>query len=204
MVNEIRIYIEGGGDDELTKAFLREGFNSFLQELVTMARSKRIKWRIIACGRRDRAFSDFLNALQTHTDAFNILLVDSEGPVSERPWQHLEKRDRWKAGSINDQHCHMMVQMMESWLIADSATLRKFYGQDFKENAIPKNPNVEQLEKNVIMTALKDATRNTSKGEYHKTRHGFKILGQLDVAKVRKVAPHCDRFFKTLLEKMSS
>lgn len=203
MVNEIRIYVEGGGNDAQTKTLLREGFNNFLRELVAIARSKRIKWQIVACGPRNQAFSDFLTALQTHPDAFNILLVDSEGPVSESPWQHLQKRDPWKVGSITDQHCHMMVQMMESWLIADNIALRKFYGQDFKENAIPKNPNIEQLEKDVVMTALKDATRNTLKGEYHKTRHGFKIFGQLDAAKVRNAAPHCDRLFKTLIEKMN-
>lgn len=204
MVKEIRIYIEGGGNDAHTKALLRDGFRSFLDDVINIARSKRIKFQIIACGRRSQAFSDFLIALQTHLNAFNILLVDSEGSVNKNPWQHLQERDSWNVGKISDEHCHLMVQMMESWLIADSATLKKFYGQDFKENAIPKNPNVEQIEKNVIMTALKDATRNTSKGEYHKTQHGFKILGQLDVTIVRKAAPHCDRLFNTLLEKMNS
>jgi len=115
----------------------------------------------------------------------------------------LHDRDGWQTKLFDDAHCHLMVQMMESWLIADGAALRKFYGQEYKENAIPKNPDVEQLEKSVIMAALKDATRNTSKGEYHKTRHGFKILGQLEVSKIRNAAPHCDRLFKILIEKMN-
>jgi len=80
MVSEIRIYVEGGGDDSQTKTLLREGFNRFLQELVIMARNKHIKWRVIACGTRNRAFSDFLTASQVHSNAFNLLLVDSEAP----------------------------------------------------------------------------------------------------------------------------
>lgn len=44
MVNEIRIYIEGGGDSNNTKASIRRGFSQFFQELVQLARSKNIKW----------------------------------------------------------------------------------------------------------------------------------------------------------------
>jgi len=204
MVNEIRLYVEGAGNDIHTKKLLRDGFRIFLNELVLIARMKRIKFQIIACGRRHQAFSDFSDALQKHPNSFNILLVDSEAPVSKSPWQHLQKRDGWNAGQINDEHCHLMVQIMESWMVADVSALRQFYGKDFNDNAIPKNPNVEQIDKKILLSALKDATRNTSKGEYHKTRHGFKILEQLETAKIRRAAPHCDRLFKTLNEKMNA
>ena len=52
MVKEIRIYIEGGGDDRDTKRQMRQGFSGFLKDLVQIARSKRIKWDIIVCGSR--------------------------------------------------------------------------------------------------------------------------------------------------------
>ncbi|MCI0697082.1 DUF4276 family protein [candidate division KSB1 bacterium] len=204
MVNEIRLYVEGAGNDIHTKKLLRDGFRSFLNALIQIARMNRIKFQIIACGRRNQAFSDFSTALQKHPNAFNILLVDSEASVSKSPWQHLQGRDGWNAGQVSDEHCHLMVQIMEAWLIADLSALNRFYGRGFNENAVPKNPNVEQIEKKTLLSALKDATRNTSKGEYHKTRHGFRILEQLEVAKVRHAAPHCDRLFKTLAEKMNS
>src|SRR5215471_7595512 len=112
VVSEIRLYIEGGGDGRDTKARLREGFSGFLRELVNLARSKRIKWQIIACGPRNRAFDDFKTALETHPDAFNILLVDAEGPVQvyTRLWQHVQSRDGWSVPDIGDEHCHLMVQ----------------------------------------------------------------------------------------------
>jgi hypothetical protein len=34
MVKEIRIYIEGGGDDRDTKRQIRQGFSGFLKDLV--------------------------------------------------------------------------------------------------------------------------------------------------------------------------
>lgn len=45
---------------------------------------------------------------------------------------------------------------------------------------------------------MKVATRDTSKGEYHKIQHATKLLALLAVDKVRKVAPHCERLFHTL------
>ena len=204
MVNEIRVYVEGGGDGKETKARLRQGFSGFLRDLVDAVRSRRIKWQIVACGSRQQTFSNFMTALETHVDAFNVLLVDAEGPVNGAPWKHLQERDGWNSSSIDDEHCHLMVQKMEAWFIADLDALRQFYGQGFRDGAIPKNPNVEQIDGNALVSTLKEATRNTSKGEYHKTWHAPKLLEQLDASKVRRAAAHCDRLFTTLLKKMGA
>jgi hypothetical protein len=110
MVKEIRIYIEGGGDDRDTKRQMRQGFSGFLKDLVQIARSKRIKWDIIVCGSRNNAFSSFKNALEDYPDAFNVLLVDSEGIVKQRPWTHLKSRDNWDSPSVNDTHCYLYVK----------------------------------------------------------------------------------------------
>ena len=202
MINEVRIYVEGGGDKE-TKAWVRQGFSSFLKDFVDIARSRKIKWQIIACGPRNNAYRDFMKALKTHPDVFNMLVVDSEGPVKGKPWAHLQRRDGWTSHGVDDAQCHLMVQMMEAWFIADINALEGFYGQGFNANAIPKNTNVEKISKHRIESALKAATQRTTKGEYHKTHHGPKLLEQLDVSKVRKAAPHCDRLFTILEEKMT-
>lgn len=202
MVREIRIYVEGGGDSRDQKARIREGFSSFLSELSTLARGRRIRWQIIACGSRNDAYQNFQIALRTHSDAFNVLLVDAESPVQNTPWQHLFHRDNWHQPGVTDEHCHLMTQMMEAWFVADIATLRSYYGQGFNQNPIPNNPNVEDISKQTLEAALKTATRNTSKGEYHKMKHGPAILAQLEVARVRAAAVHCDRLFTTLIKKI--
>jgi hypothetical protein len=96
-----------------------------------------------------------------------------------------------------------MVQMMEAWLVADREALRKFYGQRFNANAIPRSPNVEQIGKQDLESALKEATRHMAKGEYHKIHHGPKILSQLDVSRVRKAATYCNRLFTTLADRIN-
>ncbi len=198
MVKEIRVYIEGGGDGKNTKALIRQGFSGFLQDIVQLARISEIKWQIIICGSRNNAFRDFKNALKSHADAFNLLLVDAEAPVKQSPWQHLKSRDNWDSPGVDDTHCHLMVQAMEAWFIADIDTLRKFYGQGFKENAILRNQNVETIDKDSLEPSLKAATYNTSKGEYQKIKHASKLLELLNVAEVRKASHYCDRLFTTL------
>ena len=198
MVDEIRIYVEGGGEGKESKALIRQGLSEFLQELVLKVRRKRIRWQIIACGPRTAAVDNFRTALRSHPDAFNVLLVDSEDPVNDPPRKHLEDSDHWSLPEIDDKHYHLMVQTMEAWLIADIDALTIFYGQGFNANPIPGNPNVELVDKNQLLLSLKDATRNTSKGEYHKIRHGPKLLGMLDAPKVVRASAHCRRLFTVL------
>lgn len=206
MVKEVRIYIESGGDGRNQKASIRQGFSQFLKELVELAKSKKIKWDIIICGSRNNAFRDFQNALTSHPEAFNVLLVDAEAPVTlNSPWQHLKFRDNWdKPSGIDDSNCHLMVQAMEAWFIADIQTLTKFYGKGFKEKAIPKNSNVESIDKDSLEPSLKSATCNTTKGEYQKIKHASKLLELLDVDKVRQTSPYCDRLFTTIQEKIKT
>ena len=202
MVSEVRIYVEGGGDQRSGRAAVREGFSKFLSSLKEMARERHIRWYVVACGSRQSAFDDFEIALRQHPDAFNVLLVDAEGPVTRSPWEHLQDRDNWSTQGIPDAQCHLMVQVMEAWIIADLETLQGSYGQGFNSNPIPGRGDVELIDKADLERALIQATQNTQKGEYHKIRHGPKILALVDVGKVRNRARHCDRMFTTLSNKI--
>ncbi len=204
MVKGIRIYVEGGGEVHRSKSELRRGFNGFLRELQENARVKRVHWNIVACGSRSETFRDFQNALVSHPEAFNVLLVDSEEPLylANGPREHLRQRDSWSPPQISDDNYHLMVRMMEAWLVADVEALAHYYGNGFNLNAIPKTPNVEQIDKATLEMALKHATNKTQKGEYHKVNDGFELLTRVDAAKVRKVASHCERLFQTLHDKL--
>jgi len=199
---EIRIYVEGGGDSTDSKAQIRRGLGKFLEELREKARSKSIRWNITACGSRQNAYDDFNLAQRTHPDAFNVLLVDSEGPVSSLPWQHLATRDKWRTEPLLDERYHLMVQVMEAWFIADIQTIQMFYGNNFNVESIPRRREVEQIDKESLFSALVAATRLTQKGEYQKIRHGAKLLGLIDSSHVRQVSPHCERLFQVLSKKM--
>jgi hypothetical protein len=104
---------------------------------------------------------------------------------------------------VDDINCHLMVQTMDAWFIADIETLEKFYGKDFKKNALPKNYNVENIDKDTLFNSLKKATRDTSKGEYHKIKHASKLLELIDADKICQASPSCNRLFTTLTAKMA-
>ncbi len=205
----IRIYVEGGGDNNLNRSKLREGFNTFLNDLIVLARdTEGVEWGgVRACGSRGDAYEDFRIAVQTNPDAFNVLLVDSETPVEDlaSPWKHLKKASgKWNCpAGVSDEQCFLMVQCMETWLIADHAALRRFYGKGFQEAALPRNPKVEEVPKKSVEAALKKATAATTAGEYHKTKHGLNLLKELDTPTVRKAAPSCDRLFTTLTARIT-
>ncbi len=184
MVKEIRLYIEGGGN-KYSRNELRKAFNSFFRELAQKGQVKGVQLRTILCGSRNSTYEDFANV---------ATLVDSEGPVSQTPWRRLN----WDPCGKNDDHRHLMVQAMEAWFIADADKLKEFYGRDFNENAIPKDRDIERIEKSRLDSALKEATRNTSKKTYDRTRDAPRLLAIISAAKVRKASQHCDRLFNVL------
>lgn len=205
MANEIRVYVEGGGDGKDTRRLVKKGFRAFLNGIAERGRPKGVRFDIIACGSIQSTVDDFSTALRTHPDAFNVLLVDSDGPVQSGILQHLLARGGWNlSGMVGEDQCHLMVQVVEAWLVADLTALQHYYGQRFNATSIPKNPNVEELDRDTLYSSLKAATRMTQKGEYHKIQHGPELLKRVDVSKVRGAAPHCERLLATLEKRINT
>jgi len=198
---KIHIYVEGGGDQNLTLTKCRRGFSQFLKKVLP----SHCQPKIIACGSRMQAYNRFCTALVQYPDVFCILLVDSEAAVGDdrNAWTHLKMRDNWDCpDSAIEENAHLMVQCMESWFLADRKTLAKFYGQGFNSNALPKQANIEKIPKTDVNQGLDAATRYTkTKGKYHKTRHGFDLLAQIDPRKVRDVSEFAENLCLVLLQK---
>ncbi len=207
---QVRLYVEGGGDAAGLRTACREGLARFLSE----AGLKNHMPRIIACGGRRNAYESFCTAIENGERAF--LLIDSENPVAPQsgapeswlPWAHLKQRigDGWdKPESANETHCHLMVQIMESWFLADSATLADFFGVGFDKNKLPDTSNgIESIAKQTVYEALKAATANCkTKAAYGKGEHSFKILAAIEPAKVCDASPWAQRFVGMLKKEMS-
>ena len=89
-----------------------------------------------------------------------------------------------------------MVELMESWFLADSDALAAYYGQDFSRKSIGQTANVETISKAEVFNRLKSATVNTTKGEYDKVRHAPHLLERLNPARVQERAPNCRKLFE--------
>ncbi len=129
---EIKIYVEGGGDQARLKTKCRAGFRLFFEKALPPGKMP----RIIACGSRKNTYDRFCTAIKHYKNAFCVLLVDSEGPVksNKKRWSYLKERqeDAWnKPDNSDEENVHFMVQCTESWFMADKECLRAFYGQGF-------------------------------------------------------------------------
>jgi len=146
---DIKIYVEGGGDTDALRSQLRQAMSKFL---------KKLKWdkmpAIVACGGREQAFDRFSTAIKQGKNAF--LLVDSEDAVAPeyqgKPWRHLKQRDDWdQPEGTKDDQCHLMVQCMESWFLADKDAVANYFGQGFNERHFPpQGHNVEVIDKDQV------------------------------------------------------
>lgn len=193
----------------MLKTACRAGFSTFITKAGITKRP-----RIVACGGRQDAYDSFCIAVKNGEEA--VLLVDSEDAVSQQhqsgqahgwlPWGHLSVRDKWsKPGGSKDTDCHMMVQVMESWFLADQNALQTFFNQGFKPLALPAAANpIEGIPKATVYGALHAATKHCkTKAAYDKGEHSFKLLAIIDPATVIAASPWAARFVDELKKKMA-
>ena len=179
--------------------------DAFLQPLKQAARDKALRWKLVACGPREDAYREFRNAIiDSEGDEVVVLLVDAEEEVSQSAVEHLRNRDGWDFnvaidnGILLDYVVHLMVQTMETWIVADPHMLGVYYGQGFRINPLPREQDLEAVSKSDIANGLKEATRRTRKGTYHKTRHANDLLHRVDAEKVKGRCGHCRLLFDKL------
>ncbi len=209
----VKLYVEGGGDAAALKVACRAGFSAFLTKAGLAGRMP----SIVACGGRQDAYESFCTAIKNGESA--MLLVDSEEAVFSaaqlgdasrlddrckwQPWQHLNQRkgDGWdKPINTANTDCHLMVQVMETWFLADRETLKSYFGHEFKDNYLPNVSHaLEDIPKKQVFESLKNATQQCkSKGEYGKGAHSFELLARIDPAKVTAASPWALRFVEQL------
>jgi hypothetical protein len=88
---------------------------------------------------------------------------------------------------------------MEAWFLADREALTEFYGPEFLAGSLPGQPNIEQIPKPALVPMLEHASQQSSKGPYHKTRHGFALLALINPQRLRDASLHASRLFDVLI-----
>lgn len=194
----VTIHLEGGGRGEGRKA-LRRGMMRFLRPVKEAFGGKALHLSVVPCGPREETWNRFRReAGKAGPGEMCVLVVDAEGPVGESPRAHLRVSDGWDPSGISGDAVHLMVRVMETWIVADPEALAGHYGQGFRRARPPKRTNLEEEPKARILDALKEATRHTGKGACHKINHAARLLRRMDPAKVRSRCDHCERLFNEL------
>ena len=190
------LYIEGGGEGKDLRARFREGWNEFFKSAGVGSKTK-----IVRGSGRDQTFDRFATAVEVgRPDTVPLLLVDSEAPVAagNSVWQHLQARDGWSQPSgADDDQAFLMVQIMETWFLADRVALRRYFGARFRQNALRTWPNLENVPKSTVLNALESATASCSK-RYSKGKASFELLAQIDPTLVEAACPHAEALLNRL------
>lgn len=191
------IYVEGGGNKRLNIG-CRRAFRRLLER-------SGFRWRmprLVACGRRNKAYSDFKTAHEESapSEMFIAMLVDSENPVVdiEKTWEHVIEQDNWdRPVSATDEQVLLMTTSMETWIVADVQTLRDHYGSTLRESTLPSLTNLEGRDRKDVFEALEVATRDCS-SPYAKGRNSFIVLEKLNPDVLKRHLPSFNRVLRIL------
>lgn len=115
-----------------------------------------------------------------------------------------DRCERHGLGRDHTENVFWMVQLMESWFLADVDALSRYYGKEFGRKAVQGTPSIEDIPKQNVLAKLKAATKKCSKGEYHKTSHAPDLLSVIDPEPVKTASPRCRQIFDSILQKLQS
>ncbi|MGL5890366.1 MAG: DUF4276 family protein, partial [Bacteroidia bacterium] len=99
--------------------------------------------------------------------------------------------------STHELSVFFMIQKMEAWLLSQPEILNSFYSTKSFDQYLNKNPKSFQKPDEEINRHA----RRTTKGEYHKIKHGITLLQLLDGSKLKKSFPED---FEQLIESLES
>ena len=184
-----KIYIEGGGDSSAEGGQFRQAWQAFFAKAGLQGRMP----AVVRGGGRQQTFDRFCHAVANPRGReVPLLLIDSEDTVaaSATAWQHLRERDGFvRPDSAADDQAFLMVQVMETWFLADRAALGGFFGADFRGSAVPTWTALESVAKANVLGALDSATVGC-KRRYAKGRRSFELLCEVEPAVVAQACPH--------------
>ena len=192
------IYIEGGGDrnENLARLF-RRAWTKFFEAAGLEGRMP----RVVRGGARARTFDLFRTEVSNpRPGRVPLLLVDSEAGVAtgHSARQHLQARDGWdRPPDAGDDQVFLMVQVMETWFLADQNALSRYFGAPFRENALRQWPDLESVSKDDVIDALDRATAECPR-RYAKGTVSFELLEQIDPARVEAKCPHANALLERL------
>lgn len=199
MVNAF-IYVEGGGDSKDLRIRCQEGFTKLLERAGFAGRLP----RIVPCGGRAQTYDRFCTALRYSAGKFVAILLDSEEPLDDlnETWKHLQRRDQWpKPPTAANEQVLFMTTCMETWIVTDRQTLRRYYGSNLHENGLPPLTDLESRSRKIVQEQLEHATR-ACKNRYLKGKRSFAVLAALDPNALAQHLPSFERCRRILQAKL--
>lgn len=179
------LFIEG--EPNTPNGDLRQGFAKLLGKIIESQLP-----RINLGGGKSQTIRKFL---KNKFDAdVSLLLIDLDGPEEEKE-QDIRDNDLLP----RRENIFYMVQEMETWFLSQPDVLDRFFGVDSRQKKVS-----DKLSKRKITEIpdpkgeLKNATKDSKRGEYHEIKHGVELLKLLDAKQLEDIFID----FKNLIERL--
>lgn len=176
------LFIEGTSGQ--SSGSLVQGFASLFSQVLPGAMPR------IVMG--DSKFTTIRKFKNNQRSEFSFLLVDLDDGHASIP-QKIKEYDL----EAQEEYVYFMVQELEAWFISQPAIIDSFFGSG-TANHLPSPSQASQITKPAKV--LQQATRNSSKGRYHKVKHCIELLKRLDAVQLRVDFPQ----FNGLVDKIAS
>jgi hypothetical protein len=184
-----RVFMEGGNAQSRVP---RQEQRLDAQRLFTAIHNTNAHIEVVLGTDRDRAIKAFV-VQSTEEGTRNLLLVDSEDPVLEDgALDHLRSQGKTIPVSADPADVHLMIQCMETWLVADPHGARRVVGA-LDPTKAARHTDLESMSVSDVIQNLKRA----SGGGYRKV-DGLRAFGRLDPTVVSKRCPSAAVFFERL------
>lgn len=168
---QVRIIIEGGGPGKQADSAFREGYRKFIDKIVASVIGELpVALEIVRGEGRGKAHRKFSHQKSLHPEALVLLLIDSDDGYSagDPIWAFLERRDHVKKPTwAREDHVYLMVDCVETWIVADLEALKSHYGQSFNSGALPKQNDLEKVPHSELQSKLEQATRKCRRTYSH-------------------------------------
>ena len=158
-----KLYVEGAGPRRAQQSQCRRAFAKFFE-----AAGVKNRPGVEPCGGRKEAFDNFCRAMKSaDANQLPLLLVDAEDAIAagHTTWQHLKARpsDDWnRPAGAGDDRAFLMVQVMETWFLADLTALRQYFGPHFSNTPFRVGLHWRQCPNRLSMKSWRRRPRTAS------------------------------------------
>jgi len=187
-LKEVVVFVEGGGPGKSASELRVALQNGLFDSLRRAGRKNGIQLTFVACGGRDDTINTYIKAAKDEPHR-RVLLVDSEGAVSQSPLAHLRGQGSGADLPADTNPC-LMVQAIEAWFPADPDAIKSYFGPKAAVKEFETKVDIEAIPKDSLKPALHTIAKACGRDGYDESADQSPLLRLVSPDAIRSKSKH--------------